>query len=430
MLLLHTYLGEDTERTRAEAFRPFCDYLRSSLSLFGQVTNSLGFSIDLENTNPDDLDYLLSKAYERYCADRALIGTPDDAEAIVRRLAGLGVNEVACFVDFGVPPARITAGLPHIDRLRSRFTEDGPATDGSATDGSGTDEQRDVRDASPTEQQMWYAEQAFPGRPNYTESLVVALEGDLDVAALRTALNAVAARHDGLRSTFHAIDGVLKRVVAAPSELALPVHEEPGAEVEEAARRVMARETATPFDLATGPLFAPYLVRLDEQRYLLVLRMHHLVIDTVSAMILTEEISASYRAAATGADVALPVADPLPSPQPASAESLAYWTSLLAGAPRELDLPYDHPRPSEPSGRGASVGAELGPELMASLRSVAREHRVTPFTALLAGWALTLRALSGESDVVVGSPFAHRLAGRRAGRRVLRAHAAVADHDR
>jgi natural product biosynthesis luciferase-like monooxygenase protein/amino acid adenylation domain-containing protein len=410
VLLLHTYLGEDTEQVRAEAYRPFCDYLRSSLSLFGQVTNSLGFSIDLDNTNPDDLEYLLSNAYQRYCADRALIGTPDDAEPIARRLAALGVDEVACFIDFGVAPGRVTAGLPHIDRLRSRFSDDRSSDDRSTADRS-TDDRLDVRDASPTEQQMWYADQAFPGRPNYTESQVVALEGDLDVAALRAALSAVATRHDGLRSTFHDIDGVLKRVVAAPSELPLPVYEDPGADIEEAARRVMARETATPFDLATGPLFSPYLVRLNEQRYLLVLRMHHLVIDTVSAMILTEEISASYRAAATGADISLPVADPLPSPQPASAESLAYWTTLLAGAPRELELPYDHPRPSEPSGRGASVGAELDAELMASLRSVARENRVTPFTALLAGWALTLRALSGESDLVVGSPFAHRIAG-------------------
>ncbi len=271
VLLLHTYLGDDTERSRAEAFGPFCDYLRSSLSLFGQVTNSLGFSIDMDNTDPEDLEYLLAKAYERYCADRALIGTPDDAEPIVRRLAALGVDEVACFIDFGLAPGRITAGLPHIDRLRSRFTDDQP-----------TESQPDVRDASPTEQQIWYADQAFPDRPSYTESLVVALEGSLDVTALRAALSAVAARHDGLRSTFHDLDGVLKRVVAAPSELPLPVHDEPGADVEEAARRVMARETATPFDLATGPLFAPYLVRLGDQRYLLVLRMHHLVIDTVS----------------------------------------------------------------------------------------------------------------------------------------------------
>jgi natural product biosynthesis luciferase-like monooxygenase protein/amino acid adenylation domain-containing protein len=409
VLLLHSYLGADTEQTRAEAFGPFCDYLRSSLSLFGQVTNSLGFSIDLDNTDPDDLDYLLANAYQRYCADRALIGTPDDAEPIVRRLAGLGVDEIACFVDFGLPPGRITAGLPQLDRLRARFTDQ--PDDQAEPDEDAQPAALDIRDASPTEQQIWYAEQAFPGRPNYNESLVVALEGDLDVPALRTALTAVAARHDGLRSTFHDLDGVLKRVVAAPSELPLPVRDEPGADLIEVARRVLARETGTPFDLAAGPLFAPYLVRLSEQRHLLVLRMHHLVIDTVSAMILTEEISASYRAAATGADVRLPVADPLPAPQPAAPESLAYWSSLLAGAPRELDLPYDHARPAEPSGRGASVGAELGADLLTGLRELARQQRVTPFTALLAGWALTLRALSGEPDLVVGSPFAHRQAG-------------------
>ena len=396
VVLLHTYLGDDTERVRAEAFGPFCDYLRSSLALFGQVTNSLGFSIDLEHTDPEDLRYLLSRAYERYCADRALIGTPDDVAPIVRRLAGLGVDEVACFVDFGLPPARITAGLPRIDALRAVFAGTAPA---------------DVRAASLTEQQIWFVEQTLPGLPTHTESLVVALEGDLDTEALRKALTAVTARHDGLRSTFHQLGGELKRIVAAPAEVALPVHEDPGAPVEEAARRVMERESTTPFDLARGPLFEPYLVRLDADRHLLVLRMHHLVIDTVSAVILTEEISASYRAAATGADVTLPVADPLPAPQPVSPQALAYWTDLLAGAPRELDLPYDHPRPQEPSGRAASVGFELDAGLTAALRAVARQHRVTPFMALLAGWAVTLRVLSGQTDLVMGTPFAHRPEG-------------------
>ncbi|WP_344040830.1 non-ribosomal peptide synthetase/type I polyketide synthase [Saccharothrix xinjiangensis] len=406
VLLLHTYLGDDTERVRAEAFGPFCDYLRSSLSLFGQVTNSLGFSIDLEHTNPEDLEYLLSRAYERYCADRALIGTPDDAAPIVRALAGLGVDEVACFVDFGLPPARITAGLPGIDVLRGMFAET-PPTGPLPADAPPAD----VRAASPTEQQIWYVEQTLPGRPTHNETIVVALEGELDTEALRAALAAVVARHDGLRSTFHDIDGELKRVVAAPAEFALPVREDPGASVEEAARRVVERETSTPFDVARGPLFEPYLVRLDADRRLLVLRMHHLVIDTVSAGVLTGEIAEAYRAAATGADIALPAVDPLPAPRPPSAEALAYWTDLLAGAPRELDLPADHPRPQEPSGRGGSVGSELDAGATAALRAVARAHRVTPFMALLAGWAVALRVLGGKDDLVVGTPFAHRPEG-------------------
>ena len=63
------------EEVRRQAFRPFCDYLRSSLSLFDQVTNSLGIDIDLDATTDDDVEFLLERAYARYCESRALIGT-------------------------------------------------------------------------------------------------------------------------------------------------------------------------------------------------------------------------------------------------------------------------------------------------------------------------------------------------------------------
>ncbi|QMU75420.1 LLM class flavin-dependent oxidoreductase [Streptacidiphilus sp. PB12-B1b] len=86
VVLLHTYLGEDLDRARQEAFAPFCDYLRSSLSLFDQVTNSLGLEIDLDNTPADDVEFLLEQAYRRYCESRALIGTPDSCAPVVERL--------------------------------------------------------------------------------------------------------------------------------------------------------------------------------------------------------------------------------------------------------------------------------------------------------------------------------------------------------
>ncbi|CAM5456844.1 hypothetical protein SVIOM74S_07244 [Streptomyces violarus] len=74
VVLVHTYLEDDAERARAEADRPFLSYLRSSRSLFDQVTNSLGFQVDLENTPEEDVEFLLGRAYERYCDSRALIG--------------------------------------------------------------------------------------------------------------------------------------------------------------------------------------------------------------------------------------------------------------------------------------------------------------------------------------------------------------------
>jgi iturin family lipopeptide synthetase A len=401
VLLLHTYLGQDTDQVRAEAFGPFCDYLRSSLALFGQVTNSLGFSIDLENTAKDDLDYLLSRAYERYCADRALIGSPADCEPIVRRLARLGVDEISCFVDFGLPPGRITAGLPEIGRLRAAFTEESTV---------------DIMETTPTERQIWYLETVFPNRPTYNETLVVQLDGELDVPALRTAMNAVVARHDGLRSVFREIDGEPRRVVFRTRQVALPVRDDLAsgpsqsntATAAEAATRVVADETGHAFDLANGPLFDPWLVRLHDQCHLLVLRLHHLIVDTWSAGILTAEIGACYRAALAGGEPDLAEPLPLPENQPVPASALAYWTDLLVGAPRELPLPTDRPRPAEPSARGATTGLVLDETVTARLKDLARRNRVTPFMVLFAGYAAALRRLSGETDLVIGTPFAHR----------------------
>ncbi|MBB6564364.1 type I polyketide synthase, partial [Kribbella sandramycini] len=124
VVLLHTYLGDDLHTVRAAAYQPFCDYLRSSLSLFGQVTNSLGFQIDLEKTAPDDVDFLLGQAYQRYCESRALIGTPDSCRPIVDQLVAIGVDEIACFVDFGLAPEQVMTSLTAVDGLRAEYAED------------------------------------------------------------------------------------------------------------------------------------------------------------------------------------------------------------------------------------------------------------------------------------------------------------------
>jgi natural product biosynthesis luciferase-like monooxygenase protein/amino acid adenylation domain-containing protein len=122
VVLVHTYLGDDAEHARAEAYRPFVSHLRSSPGLFNQVTNSLGFDVDLDNTSEEDVESLLGHAYERCCESRALIGDRASAAETVRLLTGAGADEIACLVDFGLPPERVLAALPALDRLRRDLT--------------------------------------------------------------------------------------------------------------------------------------------------------------------------------------------------------------------------------------------------------------------------------------------------------------------
>ncbi|MGK5729154.1 MupA/Atu3671 family FMN-dependent luciferase-like monooxygenase, partial [Streptomyces sp. URMC 124] len=119
-VLLHTYLAGRHDVARAEAYEPLSRYMRASLSLFGGVTNSLGHNVDLSSLSEDDLDVVFRRAYDRYCDQRALIGTVDSVSPVVRTVTEAGADEIVSLVDFGVAPGELRASLTHIDALRRR----------------------------------------------------------------------------------------------------------------------------------------------------------------------------------------------------------------------------------------------------------------------------------------------------------------------
>ena len=80
----------------------------------------------------------------------------------------------------------------------------------------------------------------------------------------------------------------------------------------------------------------------------------------------------------------------------------------LAGAPELLELPTDHPRPARQDFAGASLKVELDEALTAALKTLSQRHGATLFMTLLAGWAAVLARLSGQDDVVIGTPSANR----------------------
>ncbi|HKQ72654.1 MAG TPA: amino acid adenylation domain-containing protein, partial [Blastocatellia bacterium] len=86
-----------------------------------------------------------------------------------------------------------------------------------------------------------------------------------------------------------------------------------------------------------------------------------------------------------------------------------YWKSTLAGAPDLLELPTDRPRPARQDYAGDIVELELNAELTRDLKALSQRHGVTLYMTLLAGWAALLGRLSGQAEVVIGSPVANRM---------------------
>ncbi|WP_050929832.1 MupA/Atu3671 family FMN-dependent luciferase-like monooxygenase, partial [Aestuariivita boseongensis] len=121
-LMLHTYLAADRDTARDVARGPMKDYLRSAAGLIKQyawafpafkkpkgVTNP--FQMDLGSLSEDELEAILDFAFERYFEDSGLFGTVDDALARVEQVKRIGVTEIACLIDYGIPVAQVMDGL-------------------------------------------------------------------------------------------------------------------------------------------------------------------------------------------------------------------------------------------------------------------------------------------------------------------------------
>jgi amino acid adenylation domain-containing protein len=271
------------------------------------------------------------------------------------------------------------------------------------------------------QQRLWFLEQLGSAGAAYHVSTRLRLKGELHRDALVHALDRVVARHEALRTTFHAVDGepVQRIAPAEESRFNLIDHDlrgfaETGAEL----RRLAAEEAAAPFDLERGPLIRGRLVRVAGDDHVLLVTMHHIVSDGWSMGVLTRELGALYAAFRAGQP------DPLP-PLPLQYADYAawqrrwvdgevlqaqadYWRETLAGAPELLELPADHPRPARQDFSGGTVGIELDVELTAGLKALGHRQGTTLFMTLLAGWAVVLSRLSGQEDVVIGSPMAGR----------------------
>ncbi|WP_265736797.1 non-ribosomal peptide synthetase [Actinacidiphila yeochonensis] len=125
-LMLHTFVGADAGDVRGHAWQPFRDYLRSSVGLIENMARAMGVDIRAEDFTADDEEALLDHACARYLADSSLIGTVEDRLPLVRRLAGAGVDEIACLVDFGVDADAAIGALPGLAALRERAASAAP----------------------------------------------------------------------------------------------------------------------------------------------------------------------------------------------------------------------------------------------------------------------------------------------------------------
>ncbi|MFE4976378.1 MupA/Atu3671 family FMN-dependent luciferase-like monooxygenase [Kitasatospora sp. NPDC056651] len=116
VLMLHTFLGADRGAVRGIVHRPFSDYLRSSVGLSSRAGGAAADGDD--GLDPEDVDFMVEQAFNRYFETSGLFGTVDDAVAVVRRFDEIGVDEIACLIDFVGDTDAVLGALPYLDELR------------------------------------------------------------------------------------------------------------------------------------------------------------------------------------------------------------------------------------------------------------------------------------------------------------------------
>ncbi|MEM6796279.1 MAG: amino acid adenylation domain-containing protein, partial [Acidobacteriota bacterium] len=268
------------------------------------------------------------------------------------------------------------------------------------------------------QRRLWILHRLEQTGSAYHVPLAAELRGDLDLDRLRAAAQARIDRQDALRTAFVDVEGTPRQRVM-PARLEIPLEDLEGqgppgpSRSLERAREIVAREIARPFDLERPPLVRLRCVRLSARRHVLVCVFHHIAADGWSLGLFFSELSALY------ADPAATLS-PLPVRyvdyarwqhrviEPRLEKQLDFWRRRLEGAPENLSLRADHPRPARQSFRGAAFTRPLSGDGAARLESLARQEGATLFMGLLATFALALGLRGGARDLVIGSPVAGR----------------------
>ncbi|AOO61775.1 MULTISPECIES: non-ribosomal peptide synthetase [Bacillus amyloliquefaciens group] len=259
---------------------------------------------------------------------------------------------------------------------------------------------QDTYPVSSAQKRMYVLQQLEDGGVGYNMPAVLELTGPLDRSRLEETFRQLVERHESLRTSFE---------TGPDGEPVQRIHDSVPFQLDEAES---ADAFVRPFCLEEAPLFRAALVKESEEHHLLLTDMHHIISDGVSVNTLIKEFGELY-AGRSLAPMRLQYKDYAVwqrsfQEKEGYQKQEAYWLKRLEGELPVLELPADKPRPAVRSFAGGSVSCTLDADTASGLHRIARDHGSTLYMVLLAAYNTLLARLSGQEDIIVGSPIAGR----------------------
>lgn len=272
-----------------------------------------------------------------------------------------------------------------------------------------------------TQERIWFLEQLEPGKPIYNLPIMFRIEGKLDADLLEESLNEIIRRHEVLRLAF-INKGGRAQVKAAPQLKIkcnlMDLSSLPKENQDDIIRKISEETAGQAIPIDHAPLFRICLLALSENIHLIIAAFHHIIMDEWSSRLILTELSEIYDSLKSGREPSLPELKIQYADYAAwqreylSGENLGrqleYWKGKLSGIPSVLELPFDHPRPRIQTFRGDYISRELASGLVKSIREFNRHYGVTLFMTMLTAFEALLNRMSGQDDIVIGTPVANR----------------------
>ena len=272
-----------------------------------------------------------------------------------------------------------------------------------------------------SQNRLWFLHQIEENKAVYNLFRTFRLSGRLNILALEQAIQALAERHEILRTTFEVVDDSPRQLIASTFPFKIKLVDLQACS--EAEQKLKVETTITEaqnyiFDLTQLPLFKLTLIKCDTETYYLSLVMHHIISDDWSMQVFLKELSTLYKAICENAPSPLA---PLPIQYADYAHwqykslndltqnsQVEYWLKQLADAPPILDLPTDFPRIANQPFNSGVVAISINQQLSEKIKQLAQLSNTTVFITLLTAFSVLLSRYSNQDDIIIGTGIANR----------------------
>jgi amino acid adenylation domain-containing protein len=276
--------------------------------------------------------------------------------------------------------------------------------------------------ASAIQQQFWLLQQLTPDKNAYNIPLLFVVDGKVDEEAFRKSIDKIVSRHEIFRTVFGSEHGIIFQKIKPDLAISFRRHDfstEGFSQDNKTVRDLIQGEVDRPFDLTNGPLLRCLLVRLADNKSLLLFVMHHIITDLHTYKLFAKVLSNSYHSFSIG--------NPAYVTAPACSQYREYaewqqqwmdsdeyrqmivsWKGSLTKRDGYLNLPFDDLRPSDELFSGGASTLKLNRDLVKKLNDLAKQQNVNLFLLLLASYYVLLHRYSNQSEIIVGVPFTNR----------------------